>query len=243
MRGRSTVLALITLLGFTSQPARAQEPKIDSVTIKRANKPLLRWGEVIGVMATTGIAVALDKSLRNTIADPTDQFGKTASKIGNAQGSVFVYPTLLALAVAGKVLPSKGLYGVSSRALKSVLVGGAAGMLLKFSFGRERPNASPDNNLRFHPISFKDFSFPSGHTTVAFALATSFARETHNKIFDVAFFSLATLTAYSRMHDNKHWASDVVFGAGLGILSARFVHRREARMLLGKNAVGASLDF
>jgi membrane-associated phospholipid phosphatase len=243
MRAGHAVLALVALMGLASRPARAQQPKIDSVTIKRANRPLLRWGEVIGVAATTGIAMALDKSLRNTISDPHDSFGRTVSDIGNAQGSVIVYPTLLAFAIAGKVLPSKGLYGVSSRALKSVLVGGAIGMVAKFAFGRQRPNISPTNQFNFHPISFKDNSFPSGHTTVAFALATSFARETHAKIFDVAFFTMATLTAYARMHDNKHWASDVVAGAGLGILSARFVHRHEARVLLGKNTVGASLEF
>jgi membrane-associated phospholipid phosphatase len=45
------------------------------------------------------------------------------------------------------------------------------------------------------------------------------------------------------MHDNKHWMSDVVFGAGLGILSTRFIHRREAKLLLGKNVMGASLEF
>ncbi len=244
MRTRLTILAVLALAGITSQ-LQAQEPKFDSVTFKRAHKPLVRLGEVVGVVATTGIAVALDKTLRNRIADPTDQFGKTASKIGNAQGSVFVYPTLLALAVAGKVIPSKGLYGVASRALKSVLLGGAAGTVLKVAVGRERPNKSPDNQLVFHPVSFKDNSWPSGHTTVAFALATSFARETHNKIFDVAFFSLATLTAYSRLHDNKHWTSDVVSGAGLGILSARIVHRREARLKLGAipGGVGGSFEF
>jgi membrane-associated phospholipid phosphatase len=243
MHTRRVVPILLSLAIVGAAPALGQQPKIDSTTIKRANKPLLRWGEVVGVAATTGLALALDQTLRNQIHDPTDSFGRTASDIGNAQGSVFVYPTLLALSVAGKLIPAKGLYGVSSRALKSVIVGGAAGMLIKFVVGRERPTISPDNSLNFHPISLKDNSFPSGHTTVAFALATSFARETHNKIFDVVFFSLATLTAYSRMHDDKHWSSDVVFGAGLGILSARFVHRREARILLGKSVLGASVDF
>lgn len=244
MRTRLTILAVLSLAGM-ARPLQAQEPKFDSVTYKRAQKPLLRWGEVVGVVAATGIAVALDKTLRTSFADTTAGFTKTATKIGNAQGSVLVYPTLLALSVAGKVIPSKGLYGVASRALKSVLLGGAAGMVLKVAVGRERPNKSPDDQFKFHPVSFKDNSWPSGHTTVAFALATSFARETHNKIFDVAFFSLATLTAYSRLHDNKHWTSDVVSGAGLGILSARIVHRREARLKLGAipGGVGGSFDF
>lgn len=245
MRTKWIVMTTLSLFGMAAQQLQAQEPKFDSVTYKRAHKPLLRWGEVIGVAATTGIAVALDKTLRTTFADTAAGFTRTATKLGNAQGSVFVYPTLIAFAIAGKLLPSKGMYGVASRALKSVVVGGAVGMVLKFGVGRVRPNASPDDQLKFHPVTIKDNSWPSGHTTVAFALATSFARETHNKIFDVAFFSLATLTAYSRLHDNKHWTSDVIGGAGLGILSARLVHRREARLKLGAipGGVGGSFEF
>lgn len=243
MHTRNVVLVLISLIGLGAGPVRAQEPKIDSATIVRANRPILRTGELLGVLGTTALGMALDQTLRNRIHDPHDQFGKTASNIGNAIGSAYVYPALLALAVGGKVLHSKGLYGVSSRALKSTLVAGAGGMALKVLIGRERPTKSPDNPFTFHPFTFKDNSFPSGHTTVAFALATSFAREIEGQWDDVAFFSLASLTAYARMHDNRHWFSDVVFGAGVGVLSARFVHRREAKLLLGKSVLGVSLEF
>lgn len=243
MNTKTVRFALVSLLGLGAVSAQAQQPKIDSVTIARANKPILRLGELLGVLGTTGIGLALDQTLRNTIHDPTDQVGKTASKFGNAIGGPFVYPTLALMAVAGKVLPSKGLYGVSTRALKSTLVGGAGSLVLKYLIGRERPTNSPDNNLSFHPFSLKDNSFPSGHTTVAFALATSFAREIDGVWDDALFFTLATTTAYARMHDDRHWFSDVVFGAGVGILSARFVHRREAKILLGKSVIGASLEF
>jgi membrane-associated phospholipid phosphatase len=116
-------------------------------------------------------------------------------------------------------------------------------MVLKVIVGRQRPAISPGDRLSFKPFTFKDNSFPSGHTAVAFALATSFSREWKGKLNDVAFFSLASLTAYSRMHDDRHWFSDVVFGAGIGVLSARFVHRREAKLLLGKNVVGMHMEF
>ncbi len=241
MRTKFPVLFMGLLLA--AQSLQAQQPKIDSATIARANKPILRRGELLGVLATTGIGLALDQTLRTSIHDTTHQFSRTASHIGNAMGSSLVYPTLLVLAVGGKAVGSKGLYGVSSRALKSTLVAGAAGIALKVIIGRKRPADSPDNNLSFHPFRFKDNAFPSGHTAVAFALATSFSREIKGKWDDVAFFSLASLTAYARMHDDRHWFSDVVFGAGVGILSARFVHRREAKLLLGKKVLGMSLDF
>lgn len=241
--GLPIVLCFAALAGITATEGRAQEPKADSATIARANKPIIRTGELVGVLGSTGLAMILDQALRDRIHDPHDSFGRTASDIGNAIGSGYVYPTLLALAIGGKALGSKGLYGVSSRALKSTLVAGAGGMVLKVIIGRERPARSPDSPFAFHPISFKDNAFPSGHTTVAFALATSFAREIEGQWDDAIFFTLATLTAYSRMHDDKHWASDVVFGAGVGILASRFVHRREAKIAIGRGLVGASFSF
>jgi membrane-associated phospholipid phosphatase len=122
-------------------------------------------------------------------------------------------------------------------------VSGAAAMVLKSMIGRERPADSPDSPFAFHPFKISDNSFPSGHSAVAFALATSLAREIEGQWDDAAFFTLATLTAYSRMHDDRHWASDVVFGAGIGILSARFVHRREAKLAVKRGMVGLSFSF
>jgi membrane-associated phospholipid phosphatase len=245
MRVRLIPLVLAGVLAAQSLQAQAQEPKFDSATVARANKPILRKGELIGVLATTGIAMAFDKTLLNTIHDPHDKFGRSVSDFGNALGNpLYIGPPLLAAAIIGKAAGSRGIYGVSTRAIKSTLLAGASVFVLKSLIGRERPFVS-DNAFKFHPINFKDKtnSFPSGHATVAFALATSFAREIKGTWDDVLFYSLATTTAYARMHDNKHWMSDVVFGAGVGILSTRFIHRREAKLLLGKNVMGMSLEF
>jgi acid phosphatase family membrane protein YuiD len=244
LRLASVPLALVSLLSLAVEQIRAQEPKPDSATFARANKPIIRWGEILGVAATTGIALALDQTIRDRIHDPHDALGRTLSDIGNGFGDgVVVYSTLLGLSVGGKVLGKRGVYGVSSRALKSTVVAGAAAMVLKSMIGRERPSTSPDSPYAFNPFRFKDQSLPSGHAAVAFALATSFAREIEGQWDDAAFFTLATLTAYARMHDDKHWASDVVFGAGVGILASRFVHRREAKIAVGRGMVSASFTY
>jgi membrane-associated phospholipid phosphatase len=245
MRIRLAPFILVTLVAAQSLHAQAQEPKFDSATVARANKPLFRKWEVIGVVGTTGLALVFDKSLLNTIHDPHDSFGRNVSDFGNALGNpLYVVPPLLAAAIIGKAAGSQGIYGVSTRALKSTLLAGASVFVIKTLIGRERPFVS-DDPFKFHPINFKDRtnSFPSGHTTIAFALATSFAREIKGTWDDILFYTLATGTAYARMHDNKHWMSDVVFGAGLGITATRFIHRREAKLLLGKHTVGASLEF
>lgn len=242
MRACSALFVAMTLVSV--QPVCAQQPRQDSATVRRARRPILRWGEVIGVVAATGLALAIDQKVRDRLNDPHDAFGRTISDIGNGFGDpVIVYGSLFVLAAGSKVLGKSGPYGVTSRALKSALLGGAATMVLKSMVGRERPLNSIDDSFNFHPFSFTDNSMPSGHTTVAFALATSFARETPDRWSDVGFYTLATVTAYARMHDDKHWLSDVVLGAGVGILSARFVHRFQAKLAVAPGSLGLSLTF
>ncbi|MBA4167611.1 MAG: phosphatase PAP2 family protein [Chitinophagaceae bacterium] len=69
-------------------------------------------------------------------------------------------------------------------------------------------------------------SFPSGHTTMAFASA-EFLRQEYKDVspwYGIAGYTVAAATGALRMYNNKHWLSDVVAGAGLGILSTRLVY-------------------
>jgi membrane-associated phospholipid phosphatase len=67
-------------------------------------------------------------------------------------------------------------------------------------------------------------SFPSGHTTVAFAAATVYALEYANKTWVPIFaYTAASLIGFSRITENKHWATDVLAGAALGYLTGKQV--------------------
>ena len=67
------------------------------------------------------------------------------------------------------------------------------------------------------------YSFPSGHTANVFAGATMLAIEygEHHKWVPYAAYGVATTVGAMRMINNKHYISDVLFGAGLGILSMK----------------------
>jgi hypothetical protein len=223
---------------------RAQESPGDSAVTRRPARSILGWTELAGAAALAGAAFTSDQSLRNRIADPHDRLGRTLSDLGNALGDgAVVYPSLLAVAVGGRLLGKPGMQKVGTRALESTLLAGAAALALKSAIGRQRPDNSGSNAYVFRPFRIHDLSLPSGHTAVAFALATSLARETGDKWTDAAFFAAAALTGYSRMHDDKHWASDVVLGAGIGILAARFVHRFQAGIAVTPGGFGMSLAF
>ena len=66
-----------------------------------------------------------------------------------------------------------------------------------------------------------DHSFPSGHTATAFMTATMLAKEYGHKSpwIGIGAYSVATAMGLMRMANNKHWLSDVLTGAGIGILS------------------------
>jgi membrane-associated phospholipid phosphatase len=72
------------------------------------------------------------------------------------------------------------------------------------------------------PNSAKTFSFPSGHAAVTFASATVLQQHLGWKAA-VPTYLVASYVAISRLHDNRHYLSDVVFGAATGIIVGRSV--------------------
>jgi len=241
---RAPALALAVLMLPSPQSLIAQQIHTDSTITRRPRRAIVGWAEAASVMVIAGVAFSADQTLRNRLHDPHDRLGRTLSDLGNGLGDgAVVYPTLFAITMGGKVLRKPGMQRAGFRALESTLLAGAAALAMKSVIGRQRPDLSGSNAYVFQPFRIHDISFPSGHTAVAFALATSLARETEDKWSDAAFFAAASLTAYSRMHDDKHWASDVILGAGIGILSARFVHRFGAKVAVAPNGLGMSLTF
>jgi hypothetical protein len=126
-----------------------------------------------------------------------------------------------------------------------VLANGVTG-LLKGILGRSRPyvsNASDPRDFRFAGgFSTSDRqSFPSGHTTTAFAAAaavTSEIRRLQPKALPYVatiMYGGATLVGLSRMYHDKHWASDVALGAAIGTFSGlkvvRYSHAHPENMV------------
>jgi membrane-associated phospholipid phosphatase len=112
-------------------------------------------------------------------------------------------------------------------------------LAMKVAVHRTRPYVSPhDPGTFFHgpvTLSADHLSFPSGHTTVAFAVAAAGAEElavhwpAHARLASVGLYGVAAGVAFARVYDDKHWASDVVAGAALGTLVSRAVVRRAHR--------------
>lgn len=105
---------------------------------------------------------------------------------------------------------------------------------LKNTIHIKRPDGSANN------------SFPSGHTATAFMTATMIHKEyglTLSPWYSIGGYSLATATAVSRMLNNKHWLSDVMVGAGVGILSTELGYFLADLIFKDKGIKHSNIDF
>ena len=92
---------------------------------------------------------------------------------------------------------------------------------LKLILSRERPYTIIEQ-LNTFGINLKDYSFPSGHTTASFSIATVLALNIPG--ISLLTFFIATIIGISRIYLGVHYPTDVVAGIILGIGSAILVH-------------------
>jgi membrane-associated phospholipid phosphatase len=135
---------------------------------------------------------------------------------------VFAVPA--GMFVAGAIGHHARLERSAGRVLLSVVAAGVATTALKELAGRVRPSDATNQYL-FRPFTHHD-SFPSGHTTVAFAFAASLGEEIHRPWASALLYAGAAGTGWSRLNDHRHWLSDVLAGAAVGITAAQVIERR-----------------
>jgi membrane-associated phospholipid phosphatase len=179
-------------------------------------------------------------------------------------GGTYEVYTLLGLGAYGFIFKSQKLKTTTLLATQAYLTGGAVESVVKFLSGRQRPYYFDPSSVNAQPTFHGPFykgtdaagnkinsSFPSGHTTVAFAAATVFAMEYKNHPYiPIISYTAATLIGLSRITENKHWITDVVAGAALGFLTGQQVvnnYHRYAQIRNGeakaKGALSFNLDF
>ncbi len=98
--------------------------------------------------------------------------------------------------------------------VKGEIMTGASTYILKTSTRQLRPDGSDR------------LSFPSGHAAQAFAAATFLSEEYKDRLpwIPYAAYSVASSAGLLRIANNRHYLSDVLFGAGLGILSMKVAY-------------------
>lgn len=231
------------LSGMPSMSAGAQTQASRDST--HASKTLFTWRDGVLAGAFTGLTIAmfpLDRSVAQELQDPgtqSNRFLRHAShglELMADPGSIVIGVSLYGV---GRITKWRDVADLGLHGTEAVVFAGVFTAVLKDAAGRARPYVSVDTSP--HDFSLgrgtrsSDYqSFPSGHTSAAFAAAAAVTSESQRWwpqgtfLVAPAMYGGATLVGLSRMYHNRHWASDVVLGAGIGTFSGlktvRYTH-------------------
>ena len=193
----------------------APEPKMDFAFFKSRTNPGTKPYKFMEDMTFAGvplfIAGIIAKSEKNAFKQQQKHSLVTKFKTGIDDYTQFFGPAaVVGLKLGGyegrsdwpRLLASAGMgYGIMALLVNTI----------KHTAKEMRPDGSTAN------------SWPSGHTATAFVGATLLHKEyglTRSPWFSVAGYGVAAATGVMRVLNNRHWVSDVMSGAGIGIMSA-----------------------
>lgn len=164
-------------------------------------------------------AESIDRSLYQTIHEDwqspfMDRLMSGVSHMGDGEVGIVFCSTLLAFG------DEKG-HETGKLVLVSIVGAGAVASSLKYVVNRTRPDGDSDN--RFNS------SFPSGHVSGAFSVASVVGAR--YKRWRIPIYALASAIAISRVYLGRHYPSDVMAGAGVGICIGWLVTRNESAIL------------
>ena len=213
-----------------------------AVDTTRAQQTLFNSRDALLAAGFLGVTLAmfpLDRHIEAHLRDPatpTNRFLDHAAKgveYVTTPGSFIIGGSLYAL---GTITRHRGIQDLGWHGTEAVLLGSGVTSLLKGVLGRARPDRTPDARPSDFQLAsgFGESgrqSFPSGHTTTAFAAASAVTSEVSRMWPRYTWYVApvmdggATLVGLSRMYHNRHWASDVALGAGVGTFSGLKVVR------------------
>lgn len=181
-----------------------------------------------GIALATVAVMPADASVTEAFRDPGPQGSsvlRRGATIFNGVGDPGVLVASLAMYGTGRVTGRPHLTTVGAHATEAIVISGAATALVKLAAGRQRPNVETGDAGDFAlGGGFRPgrTSFPSGHTTAAFAFASAVTADLRAMRPDVArvagplLYAGAATVGAARIYSDRHWASDVVLGAGIG---------------------------
>ncbi|MGB8192569.1 MAG: phosphatase PAP2 family protein [Chitinophagaceae bacterium] len=224
------------------------------------------WGKVGKFALVIGALSFADEPVQRFAVDVRERstgLQKVSKQITNLGGPYEAY-TLGALGAYGFIFNNKKMQTTTLLASQAYITAVGVESVIKFLTGRQRPFFTDSTKVEAEP-SFRgpfyksprdangkqtNSSFPSGHTTLAFAAATVYALEYKDRpLVGILSYSAASLIGLSRITENRHWLTDVVSGAVLGYLCGRLVvnnYHRYAKIKAPnqrKNTVSFNLQY
>jgi membrane-associated phospholipid phosphatase len=212
-------VVLFTVLAFGGLPAGAQTPAPSPPTLGAVLREIppdlwhfISWDTAM-VLGIGGGAAAIGHTWDDDLADEveTNVTFNNAMAPGNTYGAFSVQAFIGAgLYTTGWFAKKERLARTGADIMRAQILSQLYVQAIKYSVQRERPDESNHH------------SFPSGHSASAFATASVLQRHYGWKV-GVPATVVAGYVATARVHDNRHYLSDVIFGAAMGIAAQRTV--------------------
>ena len=194
-----------------------------------------QWATAVAVSGITILIYTQDDKIRDFFQRNRTQGMDQASKYffdPLGQGIITI-PLTIGFYAYGAIAENQRATRVGLTGLKAMAVTAVFTYAIKYATQRHRPYDDVPSNPRIWEGPFGSYSstsFPSGHSSVVWAVAAVFASEYRDKIWvPIISYTLASLVSVSRVYDDKHWSSDVVFGAALGFFIGKFVYKSSVK--------------
>ena len=168
-------------------------------------------------LTVVGTAGLLDRRVQKAVQRSKNRASDNITRFFEPFGAEYSLVVLGGFYLAGSVNDDPKAKAVAQDGLAASLI--AAGLItpaLKLAVGRSRPSQDAGTH-RFRPFG-SNASFPSGHTTQAFAVASVIAAHYESPWVKTAAYGVAGLVGYARVYHNAHFTSDVLAGAAIGSL-------------------------
>ncbi len=205
----------------------------------------------LAVAGAVGLTYVFDGNIRDKVQGNKSGALNSATDVGNAVGNPLAHLGIAVAVYGGGIMADSRKWRETGEMLgEAALLADASGFILKEAIGRGRPSVTGDK-ASFRPFQFKsDYdSMPSLHTASSFAMASVMASTSESLSMKLLYYGTATFVGFSRLYQDKHWASDVVLGAAIGELCGRVVtsyHARPGKVALvpaiGDNSVMLSMQ-
>jgi hypothetical protein len=235
IRPRAFLLSLLALCSIHRAGAeQLSYPEVLLDDVKYVVTAPARWEETEwkqagwASLAVVGTALVIDKPLR----DEMRRHSGDHSAIVQVErfGVQYAAATIGGFYVFGALTDDEEAVQVAKDGVAASLI--ASGIItpaIKLVSGRSRPR--DDRGVyHFQPFSESNSSFPSGHTTEAFALAAVVADHYDSSWVSISAYSIAGLVGLARTYHHAHFASDVVAGAMIGTLVGKTVVSHNAAL-------------
>jgi len=202
------------------------------------------WLTVGGIILTGAGLYLADEPINELVLHNRNEFTRMLASAGNTLGDgKYILAGWALTGTGGYLRQDTKTLDTALIGIKSFLLAGGVSFVVKCAVQRSRPDPADSKTFwQDGTFSWKHDSFPSGHSVVAWSTATTLA-EQYQELSWVPWlaYSTAALTSYARLHDNKHWASDVFAGAVIGHFTTRLVLQTTPRLSLIAGRDGSTL--